>query len=335
MRHARCLALLVLLTFFLSTPVALAQQGDELMRLIGPIRGPEPVQTDGRVSIFDQTGVKTSHDRFRYSRFDWGMTWPLLETEDRRWTMGLDFKMLDLDTDARLPRSPTDAFPRELYDVGATLSFRRQLENGWLMGVTGRLGSASDKPFNSGDEVDVNITGFWRIPHRRKNAWLLFLNYANHRAGSSLEHVPLPGVAYQFSFRERDWAMVGLPVSALHMQLLERLELDLSYAMIRNARAKLTWKALDELDVYGQFVWGSQGFWRAARPDEDDALLFYEKKLSLGTDWSPWENLKVGLEAGLAFDRFIFEGNDYNDNDDNRIGLTKSLFGGVSVRLAF
>src|SRR5207249_11797313 len=56
------------------------------------------------------------------------------------------------DTRARFPEAG-GRFPSELWDASASVSYRHKFDNGWTGGVALTVGSASDEPFNSVDEM--------------------------------------------------------------------------------------------------------------------------------------------------------------------------------------
>ena len=82
----------------------------------------------------------------------------------------------------RHPRDPPDTgerFPGELWDVRVGASYRHKFENDWIGAANLTIGSLSDKPFASEDEMILRAIGFLRVPHRDRNAWLFSLIYAS------------------------------------------------------------------------------------------------------------------------------------------------------------
>ena len=47
------------------------------------------------------------------------------------------------------------------------------------------------------------------------------------------------------------------------------------------------------------------------------------------------KHLSLELSGGWAFDRFYFEGEDYDDRDDNRIDVESGPFGKAMVSVRF
>src|SRR5262249_48597592 len=69
-------------------------------------------------------------------------------------------------------------FPDELWDLSAGLSYRHKFDNGWTGGVSLTVGTASDRPFNSIDEMYFRFFSLVRVPQGEHNVWLFTFIYA-------------------------------------------------------------------------------------------------------------------------------------------------------------
>jgi len=239
----------------------------------------------------------------------------------------------DLDTDARL-EIPSPHLPDHLWDLRFGGSWRRKLANDWILGADVEIGSPSDKPFETCEEVSVNAMANLRIPAGERDAWLFFVQYSNNR--SFAQHVPLPGIAYQWVPDPRRFrAVIGVPFANLHAEPLDRLTIDLRYLLLRRVHARVGYRLLDPLTVYAAFDWDNHRFFRAGRDDNDDRLFYYEKRLTAGVRWDIVDGLYVDVFGGYAFDRFFFEGEDYGDRGDSRISIADGAFAGIKVGYRF
>jgi hypothetical protein len=72
------------------------------------------------------------------------------------------------------------------------MAARWKLDNGWIVGGDLVVGSASDRPFASIDEISFQADALLRVPWRESFAWIFLLNYSNIREFAP--HFPLPGV---------------------------------------------------------------------------------------------------------------------------------------------
>jgi len=216
-----------------------------------------------------------------------------------------------------------------LSDIRFGTAYRRQLDNDWIGGGSFLVGSPSDEPFASGDEIVVSATGFLRVPDGEHNAWLLTLNYANNR--DFLANVPLPGAAYYYRVNDQLNVLAGIPMMIVNWQPTEKVKVEASYFIPRTIHAQVDYQMLDALKLYAGFDWTNQRFLRHDRWDDDDRLFYFEKRVALGARWQVHEKCWIDLAGGWVFDRFWFEGEDYGDRGDNRIDLSD----GPVVQLQF
>ena len=241
------------------------------------------------------------------------------------WVLSLDALAWDLDSDAHFDESGK-SLPDDLQNYAMGITYRRFLDNDWMWGQHLRLGSASDEPFHSPDEMYVKGTTFLRIPSGDANAWLFLLDLDTNR-----EFPVLPGVAYQYVFNRQLWVVVGIPVFALGWQATESIQVDLSYLPLKNVNASTTWRLTDPLKMRLAFEWRSDYFKRADRDEWDDRIEVEEKRGVIGFEYSFTEQLSLGLEGGYAFGREIGEGDSWDDRRENNIEIEDSWFGGIKL----
>jgi hypothetical protein len=298
-------------------PLARAQ--DQARQWFSPRLGEATLRADyGFTTSFNEP-VARQGSKMHMSRHDFRLSFPLRQSERHEWTLQTSSAALDIDSGARLPDT-LERFPGELWDVRVGTTYRHLFDNDWLGGGNLTIGSPSDRPFASGDEMRVAATGFLRVPHGERNAWLFLLNYANDR--DFLPNVPIPGFAYQYEPSDRLSALVGIPMTVARWEPIERLTLEASYFMPRTVHAQVGYRLLQPLQLYAGFDWTNQRFFRHDRWDDDDRLFYFEKRVALGARWNIRENIWLDLAGGWAFDRFWFEGEDYGDRGDNRLDLS-------------
>jgi hypothetical protein len=181
--------------------------------------------------------------------------------------------------------------------------------------------------------MELQATAFLRIPHRDNNAWVFLLNYSNNR--EFLNHVPLPGVGYWYKPSERYTILIGIPFAAINAEPIEDVTLKLFYLPIRTIRAEAAYQVSEPVELFAGFRWDNERFYLAGRADDDDRLFYYEKKLSAGTRVQFSENVGFVLEGGYKFDRFFFEGEDYDDRHFNRIDIEDGPFVAANINVRF
>ncbi|MGC9454260.1 MAG: hypothetical protein ACP5HU_05300 [Phycisphaerae bacterium] len=252
------------------------------------------------------------------------------EVNELSMTAGLD--AWDMDTGAILPDTG-EGFPTHLWDVSVGANYRRLLDEGRLLGLRVEVGSPSDKPFASDEEVSVDATGFYRLPAGDNSAWVFLLNYSNTR--EFCRHVPLPGFGWHWQGGENFELLAGAPLASVRWRPagMEAVELTASYLMPRTVHGRVGYRLLEQLELYAAFDWSSERFLRHDRGDNDDRLYFYSKQVRGGAVWRIGRNLSLEGFAGYAFDRFWFEGEEYDDRDRNRIDVSDGAFAGMKLSL--
>jgi hypothetical protein len=141
--------------------------------------------------------------------------------------------------------------------------------------------------------------------------------------------------AYSWTFGQRNAAVVGIPFSGLHAETGNGFKFDANYMLLRTIRVKTAYGLTDKADVYGTFAWESESYWLEDREDDDDRLAFYEKRLGLGFDFKLAENIRLGVEGGWSFDRFVYEDEDYSDRKDNWLELEDAAYGRLVLKVSF
>ena len=285
--------------------------------------GQVKLQTDYHFTTSFNEPVARQRRKMHMMQHNFRFAFPLKQSDRYEWTLRTSVRALDLDTNARLPDT-WDRFPSELWDVRLGTSYRHKFDNDWIAGGDLTIGSPSDRPFASGDEIAVSASGFLRIPHGERNAWLFLANYANNR--EFLPHVPIPGIAYHCNPSDQLSVLAGVPFTVVNWEPLDRLTLEASYLIPRRVHTQISYELIEALKLYAGFDWTSQRYYRHDRRDDDDRLSYYEKRVALGVHWDVRENIWLDLAGGWAFDRFWFEGEDYGDRGDNRLDLSDGPF---------
>jgi hypothetical protein len=233
-------------------------------------------------------------------------------------------------TDARLPDSGR-AFPDELWNVRLGLNYAHRFDNGWALTVGGNVGSASDKPFHSIDEMNVGFMSSLRVPvWDGRDAWLFSLSY------SPLGNLtfPIPGVAYQWNPSDELHVSIGLPL-AVTWRPIEDLTLTASYVPLTNVNARATYRLAEQLSLYGGFVWAYEAYFLADRTDKNERFLGYEKRLIGGVSWGFWQQATLDLNAGYAFDRYYGFGQNKIGNLHDQLNVAPGAFIGANVRVRY
>jgi len=304
----------------------------ELRHWMDPHLGNLRSQGSFQVSHFFAQEVQTQNTDVSWTQQKLKFLTPLVQDENSEWGLLGEVGVLDIDSGAILPDAGS-SLPDHLWDMQLGGQYRRRLNQDWIGGIRVSLGSASNKPFDSAEELIVNALGTLQIPHQDQNAWLFMLHYSNNR--DFLPHVPMPGVAYLWQSQRSFRAVLGVPFAMVHWEPAERWSVDASYFVPRTIRTKLQYEIAQNLNLYAGFAWQNQRYFRAEREDKDDRLFYYDKRVMAGTLWQITERITLDVQAGFACDRFFFEGEDYGDRGDNRIEIHGGFYSGLQARIGF
>ena len=323
-------AVLVLCASLLVHDCGLAQQGPGWF--FGPAVGKLDFTFSYDGALYPDRPVSGQNADMGFSVHRVRVLAPITQSDRFEWAALGGLKVLPVDTDAILPDTG-DAFPDQLWDVDLGTAARWKLDNGWIVGGDLVVGSASDRPFASIDEISFQADALLRVPWRESLAWIFLLNYSNIREFAP--HFPLPGVTLAYEPGPHLQILAGVPYSSLRWAPTRDLEISASYFVVRTVRTRVSYRILNPLSVYAGFDWDNQRFFRRDRSDDDARLSYYEMRIGGGIRWDASPRVYIDAGGGYAFDRFWFEGEDYSDRNTNRIKLADGPFATLRVGVRF
>ncbi len=261
-----------------------------------------------------------------------GLSMPLLQREDRHdLSLALQVEQMTLDSSVRLPQVGAP-FPDHLWDVGTGLVGRTDTEWG-LMGLSAIVHSPSDRPFEQAEDVELAALAFWRIEQSDELAWLVMLGYDGPIRFDN--DPPLPGAALMYTPGRQLQLGAGVPLSWVVWRPIETVTLSGFYLLPRTIATRAAWQCAGPVTLFAGFSWDNRAYYRHDRADDEDALTLYEKRLAAGVEWALSEHISLEAQVGFAFDRFWFEGEDYDDRGDDRIDLGDGPFTALTLRVSF
>jgi len=320
---ARCVILSIGFVCILS---GFTSAQDDFRLWLSPRPNEFSVKASAATTLYSDEDVADQDADFEAARHDLNLRVKLGPAAESEWLLSLDTESWALDTPARFDESGL-RLPQELHQVAAGVTYRRLLENNWLVGQNLQFGSASDKPFDSAEEMFIRGTTFLKLPSGRYNAWLMFLNFDTHR-----EFPVLPGLAYQVVLAENLFAVVGVPVLTVEWQPVKTTHFGLSYFPVKQFNARLTHRFGEPWTAAASFQWDSSLFSRAGRDDRDDRIELEEKRVKLELAYAFTEQLSLAAHGGYAFGRRLGEGDDYDERSENDIDIEDAWFGGAELR---
>jgi hypothetical protein len=292
-----------------------------------PVRGKDQLRLAGRLCA--QSPEFLAHRDLPHTDeaiFGSG-AFPIWQECPDEWMASLGARGEWFHTHAFLPTTG-QAFPDDLWNLRASTSYRHQFDNEWIAGATVSVGSASDRPFHSINEMTSGVNAFLRIPSGEHNAWLFSLAYSP----TNELNFPIPGAAYVYQPSDRFRMNIGLPF-LLYYRPVEDLTLDLSYMLLRTVHARATYRVCSYLRCYVGFDWENESYFLAYRPDNNDRFFYYDKRLAGGLQMPLHPQVMLDFSAGYIFDRFYFEGRSYSDRDFNRLDVGNGPYASIQCHV--
>lgn len=293
----------------------------------GPDVGHLPVRADYRATWFPDEPVKGQPTQLGFVRQDFSLTCPIWQCAPDEWSASIHVRNELFQTDALFPTTG-QPFPDTLWNVHLGTTYRHLFDNGWVAGGTVSVGSASDKPFDTINEMTAGLNGFLRIPQGEHNAWLFTLSYSSN---SELP-IPIPGVAFIWQPSDQLRMNIGLPFQIMYRPF-DDLTFDLSYMLLTSVHARATYRVLPKLRVYGGYDYNNESYLPADRLDDRDRLFYYDQHLTTGMQYSVSQWATLDLSGGYTFDRFYFEGHSFSDRSHNRIDVGDGPFISADFRI--
>jgi hypothetical protein len=299
-----------------------------------PTLGQLQLRADFRETYYPEERVRQQGTTLKIFEERGGLFFPIWQnaTDELSFSGSVRYQELDTgDTPAILPGAQVQ-LPGDLWEIKFGPTYRHKFDNGWIAGLNVTVGSASNRPFHSMDEVTARATAFLRVPQGERNAWIFTLNYSNY--SEYFAGLPVPGIDFLYSPNDNFTLVVGFPFTSLEWKPFEKLTVQVNYVPVRTVKAKVTYEIFQPLRVWAGFDWDDDWYLRANRTDNGDRLFYYEKRISGGIRF---DLRHVGFEVsgGYAFDRFYFEANDYHDRNENRIDIHSGAFVIGKINLRF
>jgi hypothetical protein len=176
----------------------------------------------------------------------------------------------------------------------------------------------------------VGMNAFLRIPSGEYNAWMLSLMYAP----MGELRFPIPGVAYYYAPSDNFHINIGLPFSMMYRPI-DRLTLEASYMPIHTIHAKAKYKITDWLFAFAAYDWANDSYALADRIDINQRFFMYDQRLAAGLESRMGEHCFIELASGLVFDRYSFEGKQWDTTQFNRVSFGSGPFVTLQAGLKF
>lgn len=218
--------------------------------------------------------------------------------------------------------------PQELHRIEAGGQYTRTTKDG-LFGGKLSVGSASDRPFHSKDEMAYSLNGFYTANTTGDRLWIWTVFLSNNNPVANF--VPIPGFIYLYK-EEGFTGMFGLPFLSIQWTPKEPWVFSVS-SFLTNLNTEVAYGFRDQLQVFTGFAISQQSFLREGREDSTDRLFFNEKRIFTGVKSPYTKEVSLEFQTGLSFDRSLKEGRRFNDTH-LEADLGRSWFVSLGMNLA-
>lgn len=255
---------------------------------------------------------------------------PLYNKDEHSWSMSARAGLWDLESSARLPAYGMGVLEK-LYDVQAGLSYSHTREGQGSWGGNLQVGSQSNKPFDTLRETTLSLSGYRAFARKESSQWILIANYSNNR--SFLNNIPIVGVAYSYAPSKDFSAVFGAPFVFIRWVPKEKWVFTYFGLIPWNHRIELSHFVFGPIQVMATFESVPSLFLLADRADSRERLFYDERKASIGVKSPISKILSLELRGGYAFDRSMFQAQNYREPVGGRAYLGSTWFGTVGVSL--
>ena len=307
---------------------AAAAQSD-LVLLLNPNPNEEKVIFRTKSTIAGEADNKANGDDFRQFEQNLSLRVGLILNEERELYFTLDSHLVDFATTGVFDET-LETVPGNLYNVGIGALYRQTVHEDWRVGGQLRVGSASDKLFNSIDELYLQGFAFLQVPHLEHTSWIAVL-----AVNTNLQIPVIPGFGYVFPLSEHALAVVGFPFLGAAGQLTDKLGFQIVYWPLRNANLSVSYQVTERIRPYTGFKWRGIYFSRADRADSDDRILLEDMRLFGGTVFDLTDKIALDLQAGYLFNRQFGEGDDFSDRNDNNFRIDSTWYTSLELSVQF
>jgi len=221
--------------------------------------------------------------------------------------------------------------PADLYRLEAGVSYVSKLPENRNWGVRGSVGSASDKPFASLDDVTFSLGANYGFPASGNGFWRLSVVVSNNSLIGN--YIPIPGVGYLYK-TDTFSGIFGFPVTSLQWTPLFPWSFSLGI-FGPNIHTEAAYGSIDRFQLFSGFYWTRQSYIPSERDNVKDRLTIEEMKASAGFRVPLGESLLAEVQAGPVFDRSIYIGSGPLNRGGGSVSLPSEWYVSTALKLKY
>jgi hypothetical protein len=269
---------------------------------------------------FPGAAVKGTDDRWAMVGQDFRFMAPMRQDGPNILMLSGGVSQRLIDTDVLMPDSRA-AYPDNLWNVTLGLMYMRTLSEGRMFSCGVNIGSASDRPFGSINEMNVSTMAMYRRPSGPRNAWTFGVMYSP----TGEIQFPIPMVSYFWNPSDQFQANLGVPFMATYRPS-DRWTFEASYMPIHTINARALYKLSDRLRLVGGYSWSNEAYSLYDRTNDNDRFFLYDQRVSLGIETRLNSWLTADLTGGYAFGRYSYVGAQWDSTQYDRVDIANGPF---------
>ncbi|QOV92217.1 hypothetical protein [Humisphaera borealis] len=252
----------------------LAQTGPEL--LLAPF--PKELKLDANAYVgFRDTGHDKATDAdFRLDIFETQGRFRLNPGDVASPRIGYSFSYLNID-------SSIAGMPEHLVNQSIGFAMPIAQQDGWIVGFSVAAGYAGDSFFGDGDAFygKAAIGVFKQLSPTDTIA--IAIDYNGNR--TFRPDLPLPGFAYIKRVDERLLLTLGIPVTSIEWQPIDKLRVQFGYLLVDNVTARVGYEVFSGFEVFGLAAQRSGAFFLDGLDGNKERLLLQERNAEIGVTY--------------------------------------------------
>jgi hypothetical protein len=309
-RRGRAILLFLPALVLVLASTAPAQTGSELA--LKPFEAKLALDGSGDVFAYDRGRDNKSGESLRLFIVESDGRFRLKPGDVASPRFGYDFTYINVDT--HVP-----GIPRQLFDQSIGIATPIGIYENWIFGVSLGIGYAGPTPFGDGDAWYglASIAVFKKF--NEKTALAVGIDYNGNRTYAP--DIPLPGFAYIAQLSPELELTVGLPITAINWQPMERVRVQVSYELVDNIEARVGYEFVKGVEAFLLLARRSEGFFIDGLSSGNERLLFEQRRAELGLTWRTRDSgvgeqdLEFTAAIGYAWSGEFSTGFDQRDSD--------------------
>jgi len=276
-----------------SIPAA-AQTGPEL--LLAPFPKELRLDANAFAAFSDNGHAKESDGEIRMEFYESRARYRTSPGDVASPRIGYSISYLNLDTNIA-------GLPDRLIDQSVGFAMPVHQQDGWIVGFSVAAGYAGDSFFGDGDGYygKAAVGVFKQLSPTDSLA--IAIDYNGNR--NFRPDLPLPGFAYIKRIDETLLMTVGVPVTSIEWQPVDKLRLEFSYLLLDNVSARVGYELFDGFELFAAAGQRNDGYFLDGLDNNSDRLLFQHRRAEAGftfrTKGSNVGDPELELTAALGY----------------------------------